>query len=421
MLGPLHQEIEKYRHQYDTKPFDPDMRPRHLNQDAIHQTSNELRELAELILDKEDNPFVSKAYALKIKELLLQNDLLISSLRGDQAAFMDANRALYGSPKAELFSAACAWIRQLAADSIGMDDLPLRDAAIRVLEVLPVTNVSALAITPLSHTFNSVRAMHWRKDGFFNQLFGDIVIPEFVTPKIGDPITRHAIEAIGSDYVLSSSTDELWGVVHDEHRVVRPDNYHLSRAEFMGVVAHEIGSHLLEQVNGSRQPLRLLRVGMDKYESSNEGRAFLREQIIHHSPYRMLQQPSWEYIVLLYVAASYGAGIHQKPYGFRELYDTLYPICLLFQTQRQPDNPVFAASKARDETWHLVVRATKGTTGTGGAYLKALVYLDGNVQAWQVANRNPELILFGDIGKYDIGRQDHLDILQGLNILPKIL
>lgn len=418
VLGPPHETLESLREKFDIQPFNPDLRPHGIDSKSVTNTNAELTALKTTITNEEANQYIRQAYALKIDELILQNDLLLASLRGDQVAFMEANRHLYGSPQTALFSAACAWIRQEAAAAIGDHQSPLRQVAQNVLEALPSLPGNPRYIIPSDHLFTAVRDLHYQPKGYFESLFKDQTIPEIVTPDIGDPITTRVIQSIGSTYQLVSSTDELWGVVHEAQQVVRPDNYRLTREAFIGIVAHEIGSHLLERVNGDHQPLRLLSVGLDKYEASNEGRAFLREQIVYNSPYTMLQQPSWEHIILLYVAASFAAGIHQAPYPFMQLYQTMYAICLFFQTRRQPDNPVFALQTARTEAWHVTVRVMKGTSGIGGAYLKALVYLDGNIKAWHIAKTQPSTILFGDSGKFDIGRADHLTILEGLGIVP---
>ena len=120
--------------------------------------------------------------------------------------------------------------------------------------------------------------------------------------------------------------------------------------------------------------------------------------------------------VRLLAAAALAAGLYRHSYSFVQLYEALLMICLFFQTRRQPDNPVLAKLRARDEAWNLAVRVMKGTDGQAGAYLKALVYLDGNVAAWRIAAQQPELILFGDCGKFDIARSDHLMIINGLGI-----
>lgn len=418
VLGAPHQLINRYQKQFQSKPFNPDLRPQHLAASKLHNAIDGLRQLQAEIEAKETNQAIRQAYSLKIDELVIQNQLLLASIGNDRQAFAECNAQLYGRPDNKLFAAACAWVRQQAANAISspQTNTTLQQAALSVLQHIPDLHGSIEHIVPNDQLFKQLRAMHFAPGGYIDSLFGQDAIAEHITAANGDDITRAVIRRLESEYSLQDSTDELWGVVHSEQAVVRPVKLDVSRASFMGIVAHEIGSHLLERENGLRQPLRLLSIGLDRYESNNEGRAFLREQIMHHSPYDMLNQADWRHIIQLYIAAALGAGIHGKPYDFQSLHAVLYPVCLLFHCTEQPDSMAYAARRAADEAWHICVRIAKGTDGQGGAYLKALAYLDGNVACWRLAERNPELIFLGDAGKLNLCRNDHLDILRSLNI-----
>lgn len=422
VLGPSHRTLERYRKVYERIPFNPDLYPTDFgvpDVEALKKPLQQLKDLRQTIADTEVNTAIRQAYMMKIDEVLLQNDILIAAVNRDSAGFLAANQAIYGLPDRAIFTATCAWIRRHARGYMNSTSHSVAEAAAQVLESVPRIGGSAKRLVPRNAVFRRVQATHSRPDGYFSQLFGDTPLPEYVTAKEGDPVVKMAIKAIGLDYALADSSDELWGVVHHRNQVVRPAGYNLPLADFKGIVAHEVGSHLLERGNGQRQPLRLLEVGLDRYEAGNEGRAFLREQIMYASPYDMLQQSGWEYICLKHVAISLASGLHRSPYDFQELYETLYPVCLLFQTIRRPDNPVYAQTIARDETWHLLVRVLKGTDGFGGAYLKDIVYLEGNVKAWQMAAINPAYILYGDNGKFDISRAEHRKLLASFGIKPE--
>jgi hypothetical protein len=419
-LGASHQQIEAYRQQFEDRPFNPDLRPEQVDINAHTQRNQQLSALRADIESQEGNPAISRAYCQKIDELIDQNRLLIASKQNDRETFDELNRSLYGMPEAATFADACAWLRQTADTSYNSQVEQVQAAARAVLDVIPDLNGSAQHIIPDDHVFKTIRERHFAAGGYIEQLFGEQVIPDRVTATEGDPITRAAIGHIGSNYQLIDSTDELWGVVHSQQVVVRPKGLDVSRRGFMGIVAHEIGSHLLERQNGLRQPLRLLSAGLDRYDSLNEGRAFLREQIMLHSPYEMLGEPDWEYIILLYLSTAFGAGLYQHPYDFKTLHAAMLPVCTLFQSLRQPDNPVYAQLKANDEAWHLCVRAAKGTDGTGGAYLKSHVYLSGNLLAWRLAADDPDVIFWGDAGKFDFSRADHRDIVDSFGIKPNL-
>jgi hypothetical protein len=420
VLGPPHEELERYRSVFEKIPFNPDLRPRNVDTGGLVNSLKRLRSLKRQILETEESQAVRQAYTHKIDEIIIQNELLVTAATGNKDGFAEANVKLYGTPDKKVFAAVCDWLRRYAAEHAESEIENIRSTSQALLETLPKPRGNQHHIIPRNNVFRQVRALHFAEGGYFSQLFGDEPLPEFVDASVGDPVTRRAIEAIGSDYTVADSTDELWGVIHSGKCVVRPPGYRLPLPDFKGIVAHEVGSHLLERMNGRRQPLRLLEIGLDRYDWGNEGRAFLREQIVYNSPYDMLRQPGWEYITLKHMAISLAAGLHGKPYGFKALYDAMYPVCHFFQALRRPDNPVYAESVARSEVWHLLVRVLKGTDGFGGAYMKDIIYLEGNVRAWKQAAADPAYILFGDSGKFDIARPDHRRLLAALGIKPQL-
>lgn len=419
VLGPDHENLERFQRVFNDIPFSPDLRHKDFDIASLAKPLALLQKLRQEIVDKEHNPFIAQAYAQRIDEVILNNDILIAAVRGDKAGFAKANHALYGRPNVKLFKAECAWLHSYARQYARSPNEYVRQCAHELMAAIPrYRSGSHKNLFPGNAIFQRVRRMHYKPAGYFDSLLGGSPIPEYVDAEQGDPILQNAIQTIGADYGIADSADELWGIVHHQRTVVRPANFHLPRAEFIGLVAHEIGSHLLERCNGRRQALRLLEIGLDRYEAGNEGRAFLREQLAYTSPYDMQHQPGFEYIVLKHLAISLGIGLADRPYSFRKLYDTMLPVCNFFQILRQPDNPVYAQETAKSETWQLLVRVLKGTDGHGGAYLKDIVYLEGNVRAWQAARRNPEIILFGDNGKFDIARRDHLTLLSAAGLTP---
>ncbi len=288
VLGPSRQVLEHYRNVYQNIPFNPDLRPTDIDVGDIKALARPLKQLANLrqaILDNETNDAVRQAYVRKIDEVLLQNDILIAAVSRDAASFQTANLAVYGAPDKKVFATTCNWLRQHAESYISSDSQLVAQAAAKVLETTPQLRGNPNHIIPRNAVFKRVRALHDRPGGYFSQLFGDGPLPENITAQKGDPVVKATIRAVGSDYELVASSDELWGIVHHRRQVVRPSGYSLPPAGFKGIIAHEVGSHLLERANGRRQPLRLLEIGLDRYECGNEGRAFVREQIVHASPY----------------------------------------------------------------------------------------------------------------------------------------
>lgn len=418
VLGPDHQQLEQFRRTFSKIPFNPDLRPRHFDIKLLDRPLTKLAALRDDIETNETDAAIRQAYLAKLDEVRWHNVMMIAAASHDQAGFTEANKQLYGQPDRTVFAAECDWLRKYSDEYVDSPNRYLRQCARNLQSSLPLAKGNSQYIFPGNAVFKRVRQLHVGAGAYYEQLIGSEVLPDYVTAEIGDPVVRRAIRTVGADYTLADSSDGLWGIVHHARLVVRPASYRLSREDFTGIVAHEIGSHLLERCNGSNQPLRLLKIGLDRYEAGNEGRAFMREQLVYNTPYAMQRQSGWEYIILKHLAISLAYGLDGAPMSFRDLYDRMYVVCRFFQALRQSDNPVIADTTAHYETWQLLVRVLKGTDGYGGAYLKDIVYLEGNVRAWRVAARNPALVRFGDNGKFDIARQEHRHILAATGLRP---
>lgn len=414
VLGPSPETLASWRIAYETGGYIPDMSPENIDSQAIRAAIIEAEALFKSIKTHERNLLVRRAYCQLLQEIILHNQLLLAAFEHNHPLFTALNKRIYGVPNRQVFAASCDWLREYASRSTSSSSPAVAEAARTLLRSLPDLSGKRQLITPRSSTFKRVRDLHFAAGGYFEQLIGSRQLPDFVDATTGDPIVQAAIDAIGANYRIADAHDGLWGILHHKQQVVRPPDYRIDRDEFIGIVAHEVGSHLLERLNGGRQALRLLQIGLDRYGAGNEGRAFLREQIIHHSPYDMLQKPSWEYIVLKHFAICLASGVYGDRRNFDQLYQLIYPICLFFQIQRQPDNPVYAELAARDETWYLLTRICNGTDGQGGAYYKDIVYLEGNVKIWKLARLNPKIVLYGDMGKFDITRLEHRWIVRSL-------
>lgn len=396
----------------------PDLRPvRHSGRRSAETVAG-LRQLQDAITAREQNRFVREAYAGHIAELIDNLEMVRAAARGDHGRFMELNTKLYGMPDRAVFAAACAWIRKdiEATQTLAGSELAQFQAA--ALAALPATPGDPGLLLPAPAVFKQVRDLHFAPGGYFEQLFAPDGLPEtpYIEQEYGDLVTLQAIRNTGADFMIVDSTDGLWAVLSRRRQLIRPVGYRLDRDYFVGIVAHEVGSHILEEGNGLRQPLRLLGLGLAGFEKGNEGRAYLREQIVYPDEAVFVRQPSWEYILALQVSVGVAAGLDRKPYTFVELYRMVYALHRFWRQRRFPMDTNNDA-QVREEAWQVAVRVMKGTDGTGGGYLKDTVYLQGCVACWQLAAKDPGRIMAGDAGKFNVADQQHLDILYGLGII----
>jgi uncharacterized protein (TIGR02421 family) len=128
--------------------------------------------------------------------------------------------------------------------------------------------------------------------------------------------------------------------------IVGPDHL-VANARADALVHHEVGTHVVTNVNGSRQPLRLLGAGLPGYEETQEGLAVFAEYLVGG-----LTPPRLALLAARVLAArrlTDGAGFAQV---YAELVD--------------------GVGLRRDRAWDVTMR-----TWRGGGLTKDLIYLRG--------------------------------------------
>lgn len=396
----------------------PNLRPVIDDVSAVMRANERLRKLQLDISLHESNSVVAQAYEARIAELIACNELWMAAAAGDKHEFAAKNVEAFGAPNSDIFAAVCEWYRHWAQGYAESTEPTTARAARTVLAHLPKPQKYQTHITPAAEVFARVRANHFAPGGYIDQLFDGIAMPKhgIVTPKVGDPLLRQLLHKFDTSYRVVESPGDYWCLLYDQKAVGRPANYQLTPEGFMGLVCHEIGSHLLERLNGLRQPLRLLGLGLDHYENGNEGRALVREQIILPDFATFMQtHRQWRRFTGYYYAISLGAGLAKaQTLPFAEVYDAVYAIQYLWALVNKAAN---AQQTAHDEAWFIVNRSLTGTDGTGGSFYRSLVYLQGNIVWWQAAAKDPNVLATGDLGKFDIANQRHRTLLQKLAIL----
>jgi hypothetical protein len=400
--------------------YNPVLRPDKRHQKTMEQHIVGLEKLRGEIEDEEDHPIIRRLYLSRIDELLDNCRLWLAASDQDGGSFEYHNQRLYRGPNAKVFAAACQWFRQYATRQLKHQSRGVREAAQEVLDVIPDIPGDTTHIVPDEHTFSALYNWHFRPGGYADKLMHGTFMPEgrAIGQREGDIIIQKVLKNIDIPYKIGDSPDLFWGIYHSNEEFMRPADYRLSPAAFRAIIAHEAGSHLLERANGLRSPLRLLATGLDRYEHGNEGRAYLREQLVMGSVQAALQDSGWYFSLVKHVAISLGVGLYNHPYTFSEVYHVIWALYALQERVQHPDEQLHADERAHRAAWDLTVRILRGTNGQGGAYLKDIVYLEGNVRCWKVAKLSPWLVRYGDMGKFDIANKRHLDDLRALGIVP---
>ncbi|MBM3210314.1 DUF1704 domain-containing protein [Candidatus Saccharibacteria bacterium] len=372
-------------------------------QTGLKKTLEDLDELRRQIYERETNTLVKEQYVAAINETSLNIQLICAAAQRNDVEYARLNKQLYGQPKQEIFAASCAFIHSTLDEHVSQPT-HIGELARRVAALLPKAELksSNVALLPSEDVFSQVKALHYQPGGYFDTLFdGEMPDSAYVNQREGDEWCQKSLHAIGAkNYIIKDSPTVTWAVDTEAEIVYRPVGYRLSRDDFIGIVAHEIGSHILEAVNGARSPLKLLGSGLAGYLNGNEGRALVREQIVYPSCAVAARQLPWEYNILKHLSVCLALS-YAGPCTFSQLYLTLKA---LFHFWRERRHPLETNNEevATEQAWYLAVRIMKGTNGLGGCYVKDIVYLEANIALWQIAKTKPEHILYGDNGKFNV-------------------
>jgi GMP synthase-like glutamine amidotransferase len=412
-LGPKRIELDRAFSGFnedDALTF-PSLRPDGSMVATLEAEQHQLQVLRHDVIDHEVDDRIRTAYLQRIDELLTNIDLYMTAWRADRQGFKRANQQLYGTPDEAVYAAVCSYLKSQA--SAWLKATPaLQSTYDRLMAWLP-DGGSADMLQPEEANFKHQRQAHMGNNGYYSQLFHGLPLPSgLVRPVIGDALIRQLLTNLGAHgYKIANSSDSYWGLRAGLATIVRPRSYALHAEEFIGTVGHEIGSHLLERLNGDRQPLRLLSSGLAGYEKGNEGRALLREQVAYETWAAFADQKRWYEILRRHLAISLASGISGRSLSFGNVFQRLHDLDRLWIGAHDTDNKI---DDVRAYTWELVTRVLKGTDGTGGAYYKDIVYLEGNIACWHAALESPDIIRFGDLGKIDVTNAAHIALLSAM-------
>ena len=367
---------------------------------------------------------IIQAYRWRVNTEIAKLHILQASEAGNMRSFVRWNKFVYGKPDRDIYLAALDFVATDAEDLIlehGYDSVP-GQAAQEVLDGIAENRGDRQIIVPDETTFNEVSHDHTKAGGYYSLLLAGVHFPEGrIDQFTGEPIIRQVLGNLSSGYDIEEINGSTWSVKHGKRVVGQPRKYSLPLNRFAGLVlGHEIGTHILERVNGERGPLRLVKTGLDRYERGAEGRAIIREQVRYDTFEKFSKTSRWVDILRRHIAISYACGLDDdKPKTSSETYAFMNTIDEMYQLRSQPGDFVAAKKKADKKTGDLILRILKGTNGqAGGAYLKDLVYLEGNVRAWEAArDRGPGAISEGDHGKFDITNPRHMDLLESVGLV----
>lgn len=385
-----------------------------LKVEDIAAREESLLSLKEAILDEEENEVVRQVYRWKINEKVAENRLLKAAATGDQRRFKRYTEFIYGKPSPEIFSYSLEKVRSLVKKAGESSIQEIQDTG-RDLDQLLKRREGFSINLPSKETQDVAKEATLKS-------VGDIV-------NVGaDPTQEFSAEEIKSlfEVALRELSAEGWMVVinpskngisvnQEKKSVEVPEKRKLSFRALKGLIAHEIGTHAARRIRGERTKLKMLGLGLDRYEGGEEGVATLREQVLEGGVKDFSGFDG-------HFAIGLATGVDGQPRDFRQTFEILKKYYLLQNMLKGVDKGE-AEKKASDSAWGRCVRTFRGTNSQtpGTCFTKDIVYREGNIAVWEsVAKNGPEMNRW-DVGKYDPSNPRHIWVLDQLNITDEEL
>ena len=369
----------------------------------VGRIMSHLTRLRNDIYKNECNEVVRLAYLPKIDEKLSELRLLEATKKNDMDSFLKETKILYGYPDRSIFNNSLHQLRELIhvlknkRNDFGlMYDLINFSSAEKDQSTIP-NYVFDIVANDTVDLMRNLYANEKRKDFYESQdmleLFSD------------------ALLQLGSNewfvHVNKNSSSSAISANQEERIVTIPKKRSVSHDKLMGLIVHEIGTHVSRAVMGERSPLKLLGLGLNKYEKGEEGVATIREEIFSSNIKNYSRADSHMMIGLV-------LGYDGKRRDFSELFEIA---CLLLRIRNKQSNSPMGTMKIKKLAWNRCVRIFRGTDckTKGICFTKDSIYERGNREVWQELVNNPYEIKRLNRGKYDPANKDHQQIITMLD------
>lgn len=315
-----------------------------------------------------------------------------------KARFAELNEQLYGAPDELTY-------RSLLYD---VANIPVTEETAHIKEelmaLLPESSFAGERFKPSAETIENMKEIA-------EYLYGGMLehIPEDQKTFTAEEVATIFREIIADEF---GEAAEEWtvqvtkatsiNVVASEKTIKIPENRKdISNKALRGLVAHEIGVHMLRSVAGSETDLPILTTGLSDYYDSEEGYGKVMEQAIDG---KYVESGVPYYLV---------AGLmHFDNKDFRGAYDIIYRMKYLESVNAGKPADEKTLEGAQDAAYKAVFRLTRGTDEL--PWFKDLAYYNGTAKMWKQCEDSAgdyELFMLNFLGKGDPTIDDHRRIL----------
>lgn len=352
-----------------------------------------LLKLKSEILEKETNEVVKKVYGWRINEKLAQIRMLKSAKNGNDRRFSRYSKFIYGAPEKDIhFQNLLTLKREMESKKEAADEITLL-AIKRIEEALDFGVVENIE---KKNVFDKKEAEEETGDV---ELSANEIRASFI-----ETLSEYGVN--GWEVVIERDITGI-SVSQEKNKIRIPENRKLSELKLKGLIAHEIGTHVLRREKGERSKLKLLGLGLDRYLKGEEGVSTYREQkVVGGEDFAGFEG---------HFAISLATGIDGKKRDFREVFNIMRDYFFIKSKFKDRDK---AWESAKTSAWNRCVRTFRGTSceEKGACFTRDIVYREGNIGIWDLVNKNSGEVRRFSVGKYDPTNQRHIWIMDQLGI-----
>lgn len=350
-------------------------------------------------LESEENVVVRELYEEKINRQIIRLEMYGDTKEGDDAAFFEKSKSLYGKPKKRYFAYIAKRLKEKLETEGG--NIPAVSAR-RLEQVCAKIDTSSVTITadvlpPLPEEESS-----------------DVVSSKQAASIFEEALNRYGIDGWQVE-VDTANIRKIFSVSVGTKTIFVPGDTLLhsrpkptTELHVRAVAEHEVGVHVRRSHQGSQQPLYLLAVGLSQYLPGEEGLAsYVQQQIEGTTEFYGFDR---------YLAASLAVGMDGEERDFREVFLLMRDYYLL-----QLIHDDTALESATNAAWEVCIRIFRGTSGkaTGQIYTRDISYFEGNIKMWDLIIEKPHVFEELFVGKFNPLMKAEVDALQALGILSQ--
>lgn len=391
----------------------PDLDYPLLDTERISSMESSLIQLKKDILETETSDIVRYVYRWKINEKIAELRMMRASQSGDMKRFERYSSYVYGSPSEEVFEYTVDNLKYKVIKALDSDDTYIKTAAQNLIESLKLMSIinNTPEITPPSEETLTIAREKTKQD------FDYILNIPLEDGKHDSNSIRNAFEialrelhADGWEATVVNNSNSISTNQENKNITIPESRVITSKTSLQSLLIHEVGTHVARRVNGERSKLKLLSLGLDRYEQGEEGVATMREQAL---------KPTVNDFSGLegHLAISLAMGLDGSKRDFRETYQVLEKY-FYFKALLAKKSPEEASISSKNNAWNRCIRTFRGTDckTAGVCFTKDMIYREGNIGVWDVIKNNPDEMMRFSVGKYDPSNSRHIYILDQLGI-----